>query len=137
MENNYKLTLQLNSLLPATKLRQGYIFTSACHSVNRGVCLSACWYTTPPWEQTPAPLGAGRHPPEQTHPPGADPPGSRPPGAGRSPREQTPPEQTPPWHRACWEIQSTRGQYASYWNAILLFSIYTHCKNNHIYNDFL
>ena len=24
-----------------------------------------------------------------------------------------------PRHRACWEIRSTRGRYASYWNAIL------------------
>ena len=37
------------------------------------------------------------HPPEQTHPP----------------------KQTPPQRRACWEIRSTRGRYASYWNAIL------------------
>ena len=30
-----------------------------------------------------------------------------------------PREQAPPRRRACWEIRSTRGQYASYWNAIL------------------
>ena len=28
---------------------------------------------------------------------------------------------TPPRSRACWEIQSMRGQYASYWNAILFY----------------
>ena len=43
-------------------------------------------------------------------PPGpGTPPGTRytPPGPGTLPR------------RACWEIRSTRGRYASYWNAIL------------------
>ena len=38
------------------------------------------------------------------------------------PREQTPPGSrhppTPQW-KACWEIQSTSGRYASYWNAFL------------------
>ena len=68
-------------------------------------------------------------------PPGADPPRahtpphSRPPPRTRPPPEQTPPEQTtppqsrtcfpPPPQRACCEIRSTRGRYASYWNAIL------------------
>ena len=95
-------------LPPATKLGQGYIFTGVCDSVHRGVCLSACWDTNPPsWhippleadllEQTPSPW-------EQTPPKGPD----------------IPLEQTPPRHRACWEIRSTRGRYASYWNAILL-----------------
>ena len=28
----------------------------------------------------------------------------------------------PPPHRACWEIRSTRGRYASYWNAVLSFN---------------
>ena len=37
-----------------------------------------------------------------------------PPGAG------TPPDQAPPPGRACWEIRSMSGRYASYWNAILL-----------------
>ena len=65
------------------------------------VCLSACWETPPP--------------------PGADPPRSR------LPWEQTPPslrsKHPPPGgdtrRRACWEIRSTHGRYASYWNAIL------------------
>ena len=38
-----------------------------------------------------------RHPPGTRHPPGAD----------------------TPRCRACWEIRSSRGRYASYWNAIL------------------
>ena len=88
---------------------------------------------TPPWEQTPPradtpeqtpPQSRGdtpraETPLEQTPPTGADspleqtPPGADPPGA------DTPlPEQSPP-RRACWEIRSTRGRYASYWNAIL------------------
>ena len=36
-------------LPPATKLGQGYIFTGVCDFVHGGggVCLSACWDTTP------------------------------------------------------------------------------------------
>ena len=49
----------------------------------------------PPPEQTPHP--GSRHPLEQTHPWSRHPPCS-----------------------ACWEIRSTSGRYASYWNAILL-----------------
>ena len=37
------------------------------------------------------------------------------------PPEQTPPRSRPPPQRACCEIRSTRGWYASYWNAILLY----------------
>ena len=87
-------------------LGQGNIFASVCHSVHRGwgVCLSACWDTyphprreqTPPWEQTPPP--SSRPPWGQTPSPGAD----------------------TPLHSACWEIRSTSGWSASYWNAILL-----------------
>ena len=64
------------------------------------------------------PLGADT-PREQTTPPGADtPPGSR------HPLELTPPSP----RTACWEIRSTRGRFASYWNAILLwvFSVVPH-----------
>ena len=101
--------LSLCWLLPPTmKLGQGYIFTGVCDSVNRGVCLSACWDTpragTPP-EQTPP---QSRHPPEQTPPGTRHPPGTRP-----------PPGPDPALCSACWEIQSTRGWYASYWNAYL------------------
>ena len=43
-------------------------------------------------------------------------------GYHTSPRDQAPPHRPgTPRHRACWEILSTRGRYASYWNAILLF----------------
>ena len=87
-------------------------------------------------------LWAGRtpqgreNPPGSRHPPGAPPeqtpPRSRhPPGAPRSrhpPREQTPPvsrpppEQTPPPEADC-SIRSMSGQYASYWNAFLFFTV--------------
>ena len=111
---------KIESLPPATKLGQGYVFTGVCDSVHRGgVCLSACCDATPPPEaDTPRP-GA---------PPRNRPPGSRhPPGPGTPPRSRHPPEQTPPTlpgpgtapRRACWEIRSTRGRSASYWNAIL------------------
>ena len=105
-------------LPPATKLGQGNVFTGVYDSVNGGgVCLSACWdTTTPPEANTPG----------SRHRPGTDTPQKQTPHGSRHPWEQTPPwsrhplEQTPPPCRACWEIRSTRGQYASYWNAILL-----------------
>ena len=67
---------------PQRSCGQGNIFTPVCHSFCSpgGVCLSACWDTTP----------RSRHPPEQT-PPWDQTPQSR------HPQEQTPPVQTPPW----------------------------------------
>ena len=87
---------------------------------QEGVCLSACWDTTPPQEQTPPgtrhpprsrhPHPRTRHPPwEQTPPPGADRPDQAP------PLEQNPP---PPRDGYCC------GRYASYWNAFLLKYFY-------------
>ena len=69
-----------------------------------GVCLSACWNTTPPeqtppWEQTPQSRHPNTRPPGSRHPPGADTPQTRhppdqthtPPGADTAPpRNQTP-----------------------------------------------
>ena len=83
-------------LPPARKLGQGNVFTGVCHSVHRGGCAS---------------VHAGI-------PPGTSPPGPGPPGAD-PPQPGTPQQQTPR-SRACWEIRSTNGRYASYWNAILL-----------------
>ena len=87
-----------------------------------GVCLSACWDTTPPREQTP--LGADT--------PGADtPPRQTPPQSRPSPWEQTPPQSRPPLgadppgsrppppREADSGIRSTSGRYASYWNVFL------------------
>ena len=90
---------------------EGYVFIPVCHSVQRGggVCLNACWDTTP--------LGADPPPPPLDQaPPGADTPrpGSpqtrHPPGAGIPPGADTPPYQADGY--CC-------GRYASYWNAFL------------------
>ena len=76
-------------------LGQGNIFAPVCHSVHRGgVCLSACWDTTP-LEQTPP---WSRHPPQEQTPPGSRPPRADPPGAD-TPRSKQPREQTPPGSR--------------------------------------
>ena len=62
------------------------------------VGLSACWDTTfpsgpgTPWDQA-------LYPPNPGNPPG----------------------QGTPLRSACWEIWSTSGRYASYWNAILVY----------------
>ena len=72
----------------------------------------------------------GYHPPPR---PGRHPPWNQ---AGTPPRPGTPLGPGTPWtrqalrprpgrhpsprSRACWEIRSTSGRYASYWNAILL-----------------
>ena len=106
------------------------MFSQACVILFTGGCLPQCilGYHTLQSRQTPPP---SRYPPSRADtPPGADPlplPRSRhppweqtPPWAD-TPRGRHPPEQTPPQHRACWEIWSTRGWYASYWNAILFY----------------
>ena len=77
-----KISDTTSTFLPAaTKLGQGNVFTGVCDSVHRGVCLSTCWDTTLPPEQTPleqTPPRADTHHPKQTH---------------------HPLEQTPPWSR--------------------------------------
>ena len=146
--NHHLIVVLLIALLPpATKLGQGYVFTAVCDSVNRGGGGTSCppradtphphppIAEPPPPEQTP--LGAealpqsrpprSRHPPEQT-PPGAD----TPLGADPPPKQNHPPPRSrhplpPPTRRAWCEIRSTRGRYASYWNAIL-FKISSRCK---------
>ena len=114
-----------------------FLLVSVILSTKGGVCLSACWDTTPP-EQTPpqsrCPPGADT-PQEQT-PPGKQtppPPGAdTPPGADPPLGADTPLEQTNPWSRhlpgsrhlprkADSSIRSMSGRYASYWNAFLLF----------------
>ena len=107
------------SLLPTTKLGQGYVFTHIFDSVHRGVSGPGTHppSTQPPWKQTP--------PREQTTL-GADPPDQAPPQS-RHPWEQTRPwEQTHPSQRsACWEIRAISRQYASNWNAILFSEYFT------------
>ena len=68
-------------------------FTWVSASVHAGIHTSS-WEQTLPLKQTP-PLE--QTPPQSGHPMGAD----------------------TPWNSACWEIQTTSGRYASYWNAIL------------------
>ena len=61
----------------------------------------------PPGPEADTPLGpeAGTPDTRDRHPSGSDSPGSRSP---------------PPQHSAFWEMRTTSGRYASYWNAILL-----------------
>ena len=105
----------LSYLPPETKLGQGYIFTGVYDSVHwRGGGLPQCMlgYHTPSKETPP-----GKETPQQ----GDHPQQGRPPLAMRPPlARQTPPARTPPLRSACWEIRSTSGRYASYWNAILV-----------------
>ena len=92
---------QMPNYRPQTKLREGYVFTGVCHSVNRGEYLGSY----PPWDQVPP--GTRYTPRDQVHPP----------GPGTSPDQVHPLLQ----RRACWQIRSMRGRYASYWNAILSY----------------
>ena len=107
------------------------MFSQACVILFTGGGLPQCilgYHHPSPLEQTP------QTPPEQT------PPWEQIPPRNRRPLEQTapfplprsrhpPPEQThpPPPHRRaiCEEIRSTRGRYASYWNAILFENFVT------------
>ena len=97
---------------PQRSCGQGNIFApltclSFC-SQGGGVCLSACWDTTHPREQTHhAPL-------EQTHPQSI-PPEQTPP----LPLEADPPSSKHPPREADSGIRSISGRYASYWNAFL------------------
>ena len=100
-------------LLPATKLGQGYIFTGICDSVHRGVCLSACWDTTPPARQIP--LLARRSPQQGRPPPGKE-----------TPLARQPP---PPMQCMLGDTVNKQVQYASYWNAI--FVIRSNCNLSH------
>ena len=99
----------------------------------------------PPGADTPQsrlPQSRHPHPRADTSSPGAvtPTPGADTPQSRHLPQEQTPPKQTPPWSRhpppcrACWEIRSTRGRYASYWNAILLHKMITLTLASQAYN---
>ena len=49
---------------------EGYVFTPVCHSVHRGgVCLNACWDTTPTGSTPPGKHPPGSTPLGSTHPP--------------------------------------------------------------------
>ena len=100
----HTLTLPFCTYLPpANEVCEGYVFTCVCQSFcsqGGGVCLSACLDT----------------------PPGTDPP-RHPPGTPPAHPALTHPSGKPPRRRACWEIWSMRGRYASYWNAILFMFV--------------
>ena len=73
---------------------EGYVFTPVCQSFcsRGGVCLSACWDTTPPRTRHPR----CRHPPEQTPPRTRHPPRSRhPPGTRHHHPGAGTPQRTP------------------------------------------
>ena len=72
---------------PANEVWGKVIFSEACvkNSVHGGVCLSACWDTTTPREQTPPRPGNPRAETPQQPPQGADPPSSRPPQTRHTP----------------------------------------------------
>ena len=100
-------------LPPATKLRQGNIFSSVFKDLlhaGGGECLTHCMLgyhprdQTPLWDQTPPTI----RPPGIRHPPRPDPLW-----------EQIPPRPDPPGPDPVQEIWATSGRYASYWNAIL------------------
>ena len=89
-------------LPPATKLRQGNVFTPVCHSVHRESVYQPPlgrhpWADTPqadtPWADTPAPLPSGcwdTHTPGQTSPSDQTPPLGRHTLLGRHPLDTLP-----------------------------------------------
>ena len=96
-------------------LGQGNIFIGVCQEFcSRGGYLGRY---TPRARDTPL---------DQVHPPGPGTPRTSYPPWTKYPPDQVhlPWEQTPPPGREYWEIQSTHGRYASYWNAILLKNIF-------------
>ena len=101
-------------LSSATKLRKLCFYTClSVHRVGGGVCLSACWDTTPP--------GAGtfqtRYPPEQTLPREQAPPGSRHPPRTRYSPEQKPIPRTRPPQQTATVADSTHptGMHSCLW----------------------
>ena len=109
---------KLQALVTARIVCESYVFTGVCLSTE-GVCLSPCWDTTTPRGRPPQEADPPRSRPPQKETPHSKkkfpPPGPHERGKFRGIRSSPPPPQ-----RACWEIRSTRGRYASYWNAILL-----------------
>ena len=108
---------------PQRSCGQGNIFTPVCHSVHKGVCLSACWNATTPYQGDPpakeTPLEGGT-PLCQGEPPAKErPPWKEAPPAKETPRRRPSQKQTPPGSIPLPGIRSMSGQYASYWNALL------------------
>ena len=122
----------------ATKLGQGNVFTGICDSIHRGgVCLSACWDTTPGAD---TPLGADT-PPEQTppprsrHPPGLNPPTRYPlgPGTHRPGTPPTPRKQTPAYGQWAAGTHPT-GMHSC--DVIMSIPLYFTTKYEHFVKDF-
>ena len=129
----------LSLLPPATKLRQGNVFTCVCDSVHGG---SLSWrlpktethhgqrYTPrqrPLWTETSGQIPPRQRPQWTETPLDRDPLGQRPPWT-ETPLDRDPPEQRPPWQRPQPWTETpldrdprtvTSGLYASYWNAFL------------------
>ena len=102
-------------------LGQGNIFTPFCHFVHREVGLPQCMMGYHPQTRCPR-TRPPRHPLRPGTPPGPGTPlyqAHIPWTRHTSPGPGTPPRTRHPTPKACWEIRSTRGQYASYWNAIV------------------
>ena len=101
-------------LPPANEVWGKVIFSEACvkNSVHKGRSASVhVWIPPLPPPGISHPPGAGT-PWDQAPPPSQE---QAPPGAGTL-LDQAPPGPGTP-SRACWEIRSTSGRYASYWNA--------------------
>ena len=109
-------------VITVNEVGEGYVFTPVCLSTG-GVCLSACWDTTP-LEQRPH---HSRHPhptpnqePQKQTPPKQTPPQTRHPLQSRpSPGPGTPPNRHPPDQAPPQQTATVAGRYASYWNAFL------------------
>ena len=125
----YKRILQICIYIFTARKRslgQGNIFSSMCQEFCSQGGSASVHAGIPPSPPPP-------HPPDQA-PLGADPPGpgtvpgpDTPPGPGTTAPQTRHP--TPPRSSACWEIRSTSGRYASYWNAILFVQILTGVLN--------
>ena len=120
-----------------TELQEGNVFTSVILSTGGGVVMPGS--RSLPGRGMPGPRslrGGGGYickvPPEGT-PPVLTSSGGHQSGCYTSywnvfllPRSRHPPGlSTPPRSRACCEIRSTRGRYASYWNANLFWNVST------------
>ena len=112
-------------------LGQGNFFSSVCQEFcSRGE--SASVHAGIPLPQT-------RHTLNQAPPPGPNPtePGNpldqAPPGPGSPPDQAAPRTRHPLLRSACWEIRSTSGRYASYWNAILSRYFLNHYSKRQLY----
>ena len=106
MNLNEQKLCNLSFIPPANKLWGKVIFVHLFVILFTG---GSMWAGTPPSTRYTNPPGQGtplstRYTPQTRYPP----------------RPGTPTrDQVHPPARACWEIRSMRGQYASYWNAIL------------------